>query len=596
MEAEGRRYRVQETIGKGGFGTVYKAELLGQGGFVKSVALKMLNESIAATDGMSERLRDEARMLGLLRHRAIVQVDGLLQLNGRWTIVMEYVEGVDLKQLLTRGPLPVGIAIEIIQEVANALYVAYERPATPSGPLRLLHRDIKPSNILLSVSGDVKILDFGVARAEFEAREARTQALAFGSLAYMSPERMENVNLHAGDVYALGAVLYELITAEPLGRTTGQPDDHLALVDRAMERLWDTTTDEELYQLVAECLAYNAEVRPPARELERRLRNIRRRFEEPWLSDWAENIVPGLLTEIERPQDENAGKVVLEARGFTPPGSPVQPQSAPPEPEPAAVPPTYPPSPDDDAPADEGEAQHEESDEPPPRSSVPIVLAAVLSAGLVVGMGLGAAAFVKAHRDKGAATPEITTGATEASSASSSTSNDPKGPATGTETPPTGTTAPTGTDTPPTGTDTPPTGAETPPTGAETPPTTTPPTGAETPPTTTPPTTTPPATTPPTTTPPTGGTGGGSSGGGGSGGSSVGDPVRYGQVALLGDMTGVQLVKGSRSYTSGRVPAGTYTVKATVDGAAREMGTVTVSANKTVTVTCKKGFPFCVVR
>ena len=130
---------------------------------------------------------------------------------------------MDLKLLLSRGPVPVGIAIEIIQEVANALYVAYERPATPSGPLRLLHRDIKPSNILLSVSGDVKILDFGVARAEFEAREARTQAVAFGSLAYMSPERMENVNTHTGDVYALGAVLYELITASHSARFTN-PD------------------------------------------------------------------------------------------------------------------------------------------------------------------------------------------------------------------------------------------------------------------------------------------------------------------------------------------------------------------------------------
>lgn len=564
MEAEGRRYRVLETIGKGGFGTVYKAELLGQGGFVKSVALKVLNEGVASMDGMSERLRDEARMLGLLRHRAIVQVDGLLQLDGRWTVVMEYVEGVDLKQLLSRGPLPVGVAIEIIQEVANALYVAYERPATAAGPMRLLHRDIKPSNILLSVSGDVKILDFGVARAEFEAREARTQAVAFGSLAYMSPERLENVNLHAGDVYALGAVLYELITADPLGRTTGQPDDHDALIDRAMERLWDTCTDEELYQLVAECLAYNPEARPPARDLERRLRAARRRFEEPWLSDWAEGIVPAVLAEQERPKDDNAGKVVLEARGFTPPGAPVATPAAPPEPPldaPAPDPVEPPPSPDHPA-----EPQHEEEEHGQSGSGWPIVAAAIVGAVVVVGLGLAVVAAVKA-----------TGGGDEVASAD---------PAAAGETKPNPSTTNISTESKPElAVNTDPAAPSTPPATAETPP--------ETPPATPTPET--PPSTPPVEAPPE---------------PKAQDPkpaetpsgrddaprISYGQVAILGDMSGVQLVKGSKSYGSGRVPAGTYTVRATVDGAAKEMGSVTVAANKTVTVTCKKGFPFCVVR
>ena len=94
----GRRYRVLGTIGKGGFGTVYKAEMLGEGDFTKVVALKVLNPEAALVDEVAQRMRDEARILGLVRHRAIVQVDGLVRFDNQWTIVMEYLEGVDLRE------------------------------------------------------------------------------------------------------------------------------------------------------------------------------------------------------------------------------------------------------------------------------------------------------------------------------------------------------------------------------------------------------------------------------------------------------------------------------------------------------------------
>ena len=100
---------------------MYRAQLLGAGGFEKIVALKVLNTEIDGAMDFAERLRDEARMLGLLQHRSIVRVDGLQQLNGRWTVVMEYVPGVDLKRLLTRGAMPVAPALELMEEVADAL-------------------------------------------------------------------------------------------------------------------------------------------------------------------------------------------------------------------------------------------------------------------------------------------------------------------------------------------------------------------------------------------------------------------------------------------------------------------------------------------
>ena len=287
MQSEIRRYHVIEAVGKGGFGTVYRAELIGAGGFKKSVALKVLNPELADTDGLAERLRDEARMLGLLQHRAVVRVDGLLLLNGRWTVVMEFVEGVDLKRVLAEGPLPPGPALEIVQEAAGALYSAYALPLHDGQALHILHRDIKPSNIQITPAGEVKILDFGVARADFHGREAVTRSIFFGSLAYMAPERMDGIDTHQGDVYALGAVLYELLVGEPLGKTSGNKERHDAHVLQALDRLWEKTRDED------------------------ELRSLRHAAH----LDWAEELIPSLMETRSPFQDDLSGSILVEQAG-----------------------------------------------------------------------------------------------------------------------------------------------------------------------------------------------------------------------------------------------------------------------------------------
>ena len=116
--SEGRRYQILGVIGKGGFGTVYKAQLLGEGGFKRTVALKVLNADMREMEDVASRLRDEARLLGLLRHRAILGVDGLVRLNGRWTVVMEFIDGADLGRVTRTSLLPLkgchcGCCIEI---------------------------------------------------------------------------------------------------------------------------------------------------------------------------------------------------------------------------------------------------------------------------------------------------------------------------------------------------------------------------------------------------------------------------------------------------------------------------------------------------
>jgi len=290
-----QQFQIIETVGKGGFGTVYRANMLGPGGFRKAVALKVLNDEMAQRGDFAERLRDEARILGLLNHRAIVRVDGLQQVDGRWTVVMEFVEGVDLKRVLEAGPVPVGPALEMIEEVAGALASAYAARGSDGQAVHLLHRDIKPSNIHLTPRGEVKVLDFGVARADFKNRESETRSIFFGSVGYMAPERMDGIDSHAGDVYSLGVVVAELILGDTLGRSWANPDRHEKHRTDALHRLWAVCPDRELYDIVGQCLSYTPEHRPTAHDLARALRGVRSRHGEVWLQDWAEEVVPELI-------------------------------------------------------------------------------------------------------------------------------------------------------------------------------------------------------------------------------------------------------------------------------------------------------------
>ena len=112
---EPRRYRINEVLGRGSFGVVYRAEMLGSGGFAKPVALKVLRGSFDPAAEIEQRLRDEARLLGMLRHPSVVHVDGLARLPDGWAVVMEYIPGVDAGVLIRRGPLPPHLAVFVLR-------------------------------------------------------------------------------------------------------------------------------------------------------------------------------------------------------------------------------------------------------------------------------------------------------------------------------------------------------------------------------------------------------------------------------------------------------------------------------------------------
>lgn len=305
----GRAYEIVAQIGRGGFGSVYKARALGAAGFEKVVAIKLLHADAEAVPEMARRMRDEARMLGLLHHRAIVQVDDLVEVGGRWAVVMEYIDGVDLGALMSLGPIPARPVCEIAREVAAALEAAHEALAPGSGrPMALVHRDVKPANIRVTARGEVKVLDFGVSRATFAAREAVTHSLSFGSPGYMAPERYDGVETSAVDVFALGVVMLECLLGVAVGALSVHPGRFEETKLGFFARL--TGVPDALTQILDRMLAYEAGVRPTAAEVARALQEIAAQAPGAWLSVWAPGAVAAAHADallLMPPPDDGAG-------------------------------------------------------------------------------------------------------------------------------------------------------------------------------------------------------------------------------------------------------------------------------------------------
>jgi len=282
-----RRYRLLEPIGSGGFGTVHRGELIGAATFRKTVAIKLLDDE---DPKWLRRLRDEARLLGLIRHRAIVGVDDLVRIEGRWALVMEFIDGQDLAALLRAGPLPPRAAVDVAQEVALALAQAHRAVEPGTGqPLGLVHRDIKPANIRITPAGEVKVLDFGIAKAEFDGRESATRSMTLGTLRYMSPERFEGESTGAADVFALGIVLWECLVGEPMERLPVMASRFDAARQRALARL--PPLPLALAELLASMLAYEPAERPTAQEVAGLLSGLRGALWGAWLFEWAPEAV-----------------------------------------------------------------------------------------------------------------------------------------------------------------------------------------------------------------------------------------------------------------------------------------------------------------
>ena len=200
-------YEVEALLGHGGMGVVYRARQLGLN---RPVALKMILAGAYATRTERRRFAREAEMVAGLRHPNIVQVHEVAELDGLPYFTMEYIEGGSLSQKLAGTPLPPREAAALSATLAWAVEAAHR-----SG---IVHRDLKPANVLLAADGTPKVTDFGLAR-RLEAGAGLSQTgFPVGTPSYMAPEQARGETRAIGpavDVYALGAILYELLTGRP---------------------------------------------------------------------------------------------------------------------------------------------------------------------------------------------------------------------------------------------------------------------------------------------------------------------------------------------------------------------------------------------
>lgn len=271
-------FEVVEILGEGSFGTVCVARVKADP-LRRKVALKILKGEYTANPKIMNRTRDEARLLSRINHPNIVRVERLMEVGGRPVVVMEHVEGASLDKLLLRfrQGLPPAIAIELMRQSLIALHVAYAEAVGHDGqPLRVIHRDIKPSNILLSVHGAVKVVDFGIAKGNFEGREAETESVVMGSRPYMAPERLDGMSDSPSvDVYSSGMSLFELLTGRHMTLSIN-PITHEQAMNRQLGYLKPEGMSQEVLEdlrgVIRRMCAYDRDYRPTSDDAQRDLK------------------------------------------------------------------------------------------------------------------------------------------------------------------------------------------------------------------------------------------------------------------------------------------------------------------------------------
>ncbi len=242
-------YELQEIIGRGGMGVVYRARHVSLDSFV---AIKLIRANQLATQDELKRFYQEARAAAGLRHSHIVKVHDVGEYEGQHYLAMDLVEGDDLSQMIAPGrPLSGERAAEIMAEVARAVHYLHQHD--------IVHRDLKPSNILIDANGEPHLTDFGLAKLlSADSRETTTGTI-IGTPSYMAPEQAGGHSSRVtplSDVYSLGAILYELLTGQPVFREENPLDTLLCVLEREpqLPRSLNAAIPTELEQICLRCL------------------------------------------------------------------------------------------------------------------------------------------------------------------------------------------------------------------------------------------------------------------------------------------------------------------------------------------------------
>lgn len=263
------KYEIVALLALGGTAEIYLARIGGAHGFEKYVVVKCLHDHLADDSEFVKMFLDEARLVAALDHSNIVQTFELGEHQGRYYMVMEFLAGLSLAMVMRRaaervpgGHIPVHIILNVAAQAAAGLHYAHERTSGGKS-LSIVHRDISPQNLVISFEGVVKIVDFGIARAELRQTKTKVGTIK-GKFAYMSPEQCVAKNIdRRTDVFALGVIVHELLTGRRLFKRDSPYDTYQAVLECAvpapssMNRDLDPTIDE----IVKKALAKDKEQR-----------------------------------------------------------------------------------------------------------------------------------------------------------------------------------------------------------------------------------------------------------------------------------------------------------------------------------------------
>jgi serine/threonine-protein kinase len=271
-------YELHERLGIGGMATVFRAKKRGPEGFERTVALKRMLQHLAEDSSFVEGFIREAKVASMLAHPNIAQVYDFGRIQGVYYIAMELVAGFDLRRLLryasrANEPIALPVVFSILGELCDALEYAHTFVGEDGQQNRIVHRDISPSNLIISPTGHLKVIDFGIAKASTSHLRTET-GMVKGKLGYMAPEVALGMSVGPGaDVFSMGVVAWELITASPLftARTDFETMRKLREGQIDPPSSLNPLCPAELDQIVLQAIHREADQRMPSAGMFRRL-------------------------------------------------------------------------------------------------------------------------------------------------------------------------------------------------------------------------------------------------------------------------------------------------------------------------------------
>jgi serine/threonine-protein kinase len=264
------RYEIVRKIFEGGMGIVYEAEQHGARNFIKRIAIKVVRQNYASQQQFIDNFIGEAKLVADLIHTNIVQTYHLGESRGMFFIAMELIRGVNLEQFAQqlndkRLPLPRELAVFITSRVARGLAYAHAKTDKDGKPLGIVHRDVSFKNIMIAFEGDVKLTDFGIAKARGFLQDNEGEVVA-GKADYMSPEQADfKITDKRSDLFSTGVVLAHLLLGHNIFKAPTPEESRQRIISQPIPdfRELDKRVDDRLNEILHRCLARNLDKRYP---------------------------------------------------------------------------------------------------------------------------------------------------------------------------------------------------------------------------------------------------------------------------------------------------------------------------------------------